>query len=245
MQTFASAQEFLVSPNTDAASCLVLDVQLPGISGLDLQQELTNLDAQIPIIFITGHGDIPTSVRAMKAGALEFLTKPFREKDLLNAVEQAVNRSRQLVQLNTKPAHERAHCKDTLRGEISFSDLVGQSTALRHVLKEVETVADTDSTVLTYGETGTGKESIARAIHNLSLRHAKPFVKLNCAAIPTGLLESELFGHEKGAFTGKKSAIKGAKEIYYPGAPHGITATHQDQVNFDLLEFLRVRIRNY
>ena len=90
-QTFASAQEFLASPRPDAASCLVLDVQLPGLSGLDLQQELAKADVQIPIIFITGHGDIPMSVRAMKAGAVEFLTKPFRDEDLLNAVEQAIN----------------------------------------------------------------------------------------------------------------------------------------------------------
>jgi DNA-binding NtrC family response regulator len=217
VQTFASAQEFLASPSADTASCLVLDVQLPGISGLDLQQELTKLDAQIPIIFITGHGDIPMSVRAMKAGAIEFLTKPFRDEDLLNAVEQAVNRSRQLVQLNTKPAHENVHSKDKLRSEISFSEIVGQSIALRRVLKEVETVADTDSTVLIYGETGTGKESIARAIHNLSLRHAKPFVKLNCAAIPTGLLESELFGHEKGAFTGAIAKHIGRFELAHEG----------------------------
>jgi DNA-binding NtrC family response regulator len=217
VRTFASAQEFLASASTHAASCLVLDVQLPGISGLDLQQELTKLDAQIPIIFITGHGDIPTSVRAMKAGAIEFLTKPFRDEDLLNAVEQAVNRSRQLVRLNTQPVHEKALSDDKLRGEVSFSEIVGQSTALRRVLKEVETVADTDSTVLIYGETGTGKESIARAIHNLSFRHAKPFVKLNCAAIPTGLLESELFGHEKGAFTGAIAQHIGRFELAHGG----------------------------
>ena len=216
-ETFASAQEFLASPRTDAASCLVLDVQLPGLSGLDLQQELAKRDVHIPIIFITGHGDIPMTVRAMKAGAIEFLTKPFRDEDLLNAVEQAVNRSRQLAQPNTEPAHEKAHCKDTLRSEISFSEIVGQSTALRQVLMEVDTVADTDSTVLIYGETGTGKESIARAIHNLSLRHAKPFVKLNCAAMPTGLLESELFGHEKGAFTGAIAQRIGRFELAHGG----------------------------
>jgi DNA-binding NtrC family response regulator len=215
VQTFASAQEFLATPNAEAASCLVLDVQLPGISGLDLQQELTKLDAQIPIIFITGHGDIPTSVRAMKGGAIEFLTKPFRDEDLLNAVEQAVHRRRRLVQPNTKPAHEKP--KDKLRSEISFSEVVGQSTALRRVLREVETVADTDSTVLIDGETGTGKESIARAIHNLSVRHARPFVKLNCAAIPTGLLESELFGHEKGAFTGAIVQHVGRFELAHGG----------------------------
>ena len=202
VQTFASAQEFLTSPRPDAPSCLVLDVQLPGLSGLDLQQELAKLDVQIPIIFITGHGDIPMSVRAMKAGAIEFLTKPFRDEDLLNAVEQAIKRSRQIEQLKNKPADEKKYSEDALRSEISFSEIVGQSAALRRVLKEVETVAPTDSTVLIYGETGTGKELIARAIHNLSLRRSNPFVKLNCAAIPTGLLESELFGHEKGAFTG-------------------------------------------
>ena len=109
VQTFASAQEFLASPRPDAASCLVLDVQLPGLSGLDLQQELTKLDAQIPIIFITGHGDIPMTVRAMKAGAIEFLTKPFRDEDLLNAVEQAIKRSRQIEQLRNKPAEEKKY----------------------------------------------------------------------------------------------------------------------------------------
>jgi DNA-binding NtrC family response regulator len=202
VQTFASAQEFLASPRSDAASCLVLDVQLPGLSGLDLQQELAKIDVQIPIIFITGHGDIPMTVRAMKAGAIEFLTKPFRDEDLLNAVDQAINRGRQMEQLKNQPTEEEKISEDALRSEISFSEIVGQSAALGRALKEVETVASTDSTVLIYGETGTGKELIARAIHNLSLRRSNPFAKLNCAAIPTGLLESELFGHEKGAFTG-------------------------------------------
>ena len=201
-QTFASAQEFLSSPRPHVPSCLVLDVKLPGLSGLDLQQELAKTGAQIPIIFITGHGDIPMSVRAMKAGAIEFLTKPFRDDDLLNAIEQAINRSRQIEQLRNKPAEEKKSSEDALRSEISFSEIVGQSAVLRSVLQEVETVAPTDSTAIIYGETGTGKELIARAIHNLSLRRSNAFVKLNCAAIPTGLLESELFGHEKGAFTG-------------------------------------------
>ena len=201
VQTFASAQEFLTSQRPDAPSCLVLDVQLPGLSGLDLQQELAKVGVQIPIIFITGHGDIPMTVRAMKAGAIEFLTKPFHDEDLLNAVEQAIHRGRQIEQLKHTPATVTPNAEHELRSKTSFSEIVGQSAALRHVFKDVEIVAPTDSTVLIYGETGTGKELIARAIHNLSRRSSAPFVKINCAAIPTGLLESELFGHEKGAFT--------------------------------------------
>src|SRR5215470_6158771 len=104
VQTFASAQEFLRTPRPDAPSCLVLDVQLPGLSGLELQQELAHIDVQIPIIFITGHGDIPMTVRAMKAGALEFLTKPFRDDDLLNAVAQAMHREHQMAQCTHTPA---------------------------------------------------------------------------------------------------------------------------------------------
>jgi DNA-binding NtrC family response regulator len=202
VQTLASAQEFLTSARPDLPTCLVLDVQLPGLNGLDLQQELTRLNAQIPIIFITGHGDIPMTVRAMKAGAIEFLTKPFRDENLLNAIEQAINRNRQIEHLKNTLVVRKPFSEDKVRDDISFAEIVGQSAALRDVLKKVGTVAPTDSTVLIYGETGTGKELVARAVHNLSTRCSNPFVKLNCAAIPTGLLESELFGHEKGAFTG-------------------------------------------
>src|SRR2546427_6295653 len=102
VETFATAQEFLARPRAEGPSCLVLDVQLPGLSGLDLQQELAKMEVQIPIIFLTGHGDIPMTVRAMKAGAIEFLTKPFRDEDLLNAIEQAMHCSRQMAQFKTK-----------------------------------------------------------------------------------------------------------------------------------------------
>ncbi len=189
-QTFSSAQEFLAAERPKAPGCLVLDVQLPGLSGLDLQQELAKAGVKIPIIFITGYGDIPTSVRAIKAGALEFLTKPVDREDLLHAIHQAIARDHTARQPNG----------DT--GTHNFEEIVGTSAALAAVLKQVGVVAPTESTVLILGETGTGKELIARAIHAASSRSRRPFVKLNCAAIPTGLLESELFGHEKGAFTG-------------------------------------------
>jgi transcriptional regulator with GAF, ATPase, and Fis domain len=187
------------------------------LSGLDLQQELFRDEVQIPIIFITGHGDIPMTVRAMKAGAIEFLTKPCRDDDLLNAIEQAMSRSRQLQPCNNQPADETPGGADALRRDIGFSEIVGHSAALRRVLQAVETVAPTDATVLLAGETGTGKELIARAIHTLSRRGANPFVTLNCAAIPTGLLESELFGHERGAFTGAIGRRIGRFELAHRG----------------------------
>jgi formate hydrogenlyase transcriptional activator len=117
------------------------------------------------------------------------------------AVENALAYS-QITELKDKLAQEKLYLEDEIRTEMNFEEIVGKSATLRQVLKQVETVGPTESTVLIYGETGTGKELIARALHNLSARHSNAFVKLNCAAIPTGLLESELFGHEKGAFTG-------------------------------------------
>jgi len=202
VETFASAQEFLTRGRLDGPGCLVLDVTLPGLSGLDLQQELARIDARIPTIFISGQADIPMTVRAMKGGAVEFLTKPFRDEDLLNAIEQAISHSRQVEQ--------RRRADEPTPSE---AEIVGHSEVMRRVLKAVDTVAPTDSTVLIGGETGTGKELIARAIHNRSRLRSRPFVTLNCAAIPSGLLESELFGHEKGAFTGALARRVGRFEL--------------------------------
>ena len=129
---------------------------------------------------------------------------------------QAIKRS-PFEQSKNKPAEQKSCSKDRTHREISFSEIIGQSAPLRRVLKEVETVASTGSTVLIYGETGTGKELIARAIHNISSRSNRPFVKLNCAAIPSGLLESELFGHEKGAFTGAVAQKIGRFELAHEG----------------------------
>jgi DNA-binding NtrC family response regulator len=205
VQTFSSAQEFLASQRPQAPSCLVLDVQLPGLSGLDLQQELAKANIQLPIIFLTGHGDIPMSVRAIKAGALEFLTKPIDDEDLLEAIQQGIIRDRSARQQRGNMVQP------------NFDDIVGTSAGLRAVLDQVEVVAPTDSTVLINGETGTGKELVARAIHKISSRSNRAFVKLNCAAIPSGLLESELFGHEKGAFTGAVAQKIGRFELAHGG----------------------------
>jgi FixJ family two-component response regulator len=133
VETFSSAQEFLTNPPLKAPSCLVLDVQMPGMSGLDLQRELVHSDCHIPIIFMTGHGDVPMSVRAMKAGAFEFLTKPCRDEDLLRAINQATERSRQIEQSKTHPTEKQPSPKHELHSEFSFSEIVGRSAALRRV----------------------------------------------------------------------------------------------------------------
>jgi formate hydrogenlyase transcriptional activator len=143
-------------------------------------------------------------------GDIEFLTQIGNQ--IAIAVENALAFG-QIQDLKDQLAKENLYLEDAIRSEMNFSQIIGNSSSLRRVLKHVETVAPTDSTVLIYGETGTGKELIARAIHDLSPRRSKPFVKLNCAAIPTGLLESELFGHEKGAFTGAIAQRIGRFEV--------------------------------
>jgi DNA-binding NtrC family response regulator len=198
-KTFGSAEEFLASPRPKMPSCLVLDLNLPGLSGLELQQELAKSGVQLPIIFLTGHGDISTTVRALKGGAINFLTKPVEDEDLLNAIRQCL----------TSDLEDQC--------EESVGNMVGASGGFHSMVKAIQVVAPTDATVLIQGETGTGKELVARAIHDRSSRSKRPFIKVNCAAIPATLLESELFGHEKGAFTGAFAQKLGRFEMAHQG----------------------------
>jgi formate hydrogenlyase transcriptional activator len=201
VRTFSSAQEFLANSPTDTPGCLVLDVDLPGLSGLDLQQQLVKSNNQVPIIFLTGHGDIPMTVRAIKAGALDFLTKPVDDEDLLRAIRHGLNRGHIPVR---KAKNLLPH---------GYEEIIGTSAALRTVLNQIEAVSPSETTVLILGETGTGKELIARAIHKHSPRSSRPFVSVNCGAIPQSLIASELFGHEKGAFTGALQRRLGRFEL--------------------------------
>jgi len=229
-RTFASGEEFLAAPRPKPPGCLVLDVNLPGVSGLDVQQELAKSGPQFPIVFLTGHGDIPMTVRAVRAGAADFLTKPVDDEALLSIIRRCITsyveeeiRSDQNDENNDDSEDkqtltlQKLYLEDEIWSELSFEEIVGRSQALCRVLEQVNTVAPTDSTVLIHGETGTGKELIARALHNLSPRKSGPFVKLNCAAIPAGLLESELFGHEKGSFTGAVAQKVGRFELAHQG----------------------------
>ena len=213
VQTFASAQEFLTSQLSETPGCLLLDVRMPGISGLELQRQLCSGGSPVPIIFMTGHGNIPMSVRAMKAGAFEFLTKPCRDEDLLSVVNQAIERGSRTGESNSESDEDRSVLNDELRNKTSFPEIVGDSEALRQVLHQVEIVAPNDATVLVLGETGTGKELIARAIHERSRRKGKPLIRVNCTSIPKELFESEFFGHAKGAFTGAIRDRAGRFEI--------------------------------
>lgn len=205
-KTFASGEEFLSAPRPKHPGCLVLDVNLPGVSGLDLQQELSKTGVELPIIFLTGHGDIPMSVRpmsvrALRGSAANFLTKPFDDEDLLNAVRQCLT----------------FYLEDEVRADQNMGNMVGESSAFQNVLANIQVVAPTDAAVLVQGETGTGKELVARAIHDRSSRSKRAFIKVNCAAIPATLLESELFGHEKGSFTGAFAQKLGRFELAHQG----------------------------
>jgi DNA-binding NtrC family response regulator len=221
VRTFASAQEMMAGLQKELPICLVLDIQLPDINGFELQQELATREIQIPIIFLTGHGDIPMSVRAIKAGAVEFLTKPFDDEYLLEAIRSAIaskNRKERTIERFAKNGFGESTGAD--RGTLSqpeivistqrngqrkacaaFGEIIGQSRAWRQIIRQIEMVAPTDATVLVLGETGTGKELIARELHHRSRRKNKPLVRVNCASIPKELYESEFFGHTRGAFT--------------------------------------------
>ncbi len=224
VRTFASAREMLASLRKELPSCLVLDIQLPDINGFELQQELARKDIQIPIIFLTGHGDIPMSVRAIKAGALEFLTKPFDDEYLLETIREAIAHHHKVDRpsgtITTEGLDECAgtdralraapfqpeivissHLNGNGKAAVTSGEIIGQSGAWQHLVRQIEMVAPTDATVLVLGETGTGKELIARELHRRSRRKDKPLVRVNCASIPKELYESEFFGHARGAFT--------------------------------------------
>src|SRR6202453_3033889 len=189
------------------------------MSGLDLQARLNAERCPIATICITGHGDEEMRLQAMRAGAVEFLPKPFDDEFLVESFAQLSSveltgedskEGRRRLILRTFDTIER---NDQALSPRSFEQLIGNNPALEEALEHVKRVAPTDSTVLIQGETGTGKELIARAIHNISSRCGRPFIKLNCAAIPLDLLESELFGHEKGAFTGAIAQKLGRFEL--------------------------------
>jgi len=194
--TAKDAREALTLVSAQHFDLVLCDVKMPGLSGLELVRQIRDLDAELPCIVITGYGGPESSVKALDAGAFWYLEKPFEQGNLdvvRRLVEQAVEHGRL--------KSENRMLQSQLRSRYRFENIVGNGPAIRRVLELVEKVADTDSTVLVTGESGTGKERIARALHFSSRRADRMFVTVNCGAIPEELLESELFGHVRGAFT--------------------------------------------
>ena len=184
---------------------IVTDLKMPGLTGLELLRAAKAIAPDVDVILLTAFGTVEEAVKAMKDGAYDFLTKPFRREQLLKLIDKALER-RDLIEKN-KALQQRL---DDLLGQ---GAMIGASPAFRRMMTLVEQVADSSATVLIQGESGTGKEGVARAIHERSARRSGPFVAVNCAALPETLLESELFGYEKGAFTGAAGRKEGRFEL--------------------------------
>src|SRR6266436_5138720 len=200
--TVASGEECLKAIEQRAYGCVLLDVWLPGINGLETLSQMRNSNCDAAVVIISGHGNIETAVRATKLGAFDFIEKPLSIEKTVLTVRNAL-RQRQLEFVNEELAAE-------LKEEYA---MVGASVAMRALRKQIAVVAPTDGRVLISGESGAGKELVARAIHAQSRRAAAPFIEVNSAAIPEELIESELFGHVKGSFTGATAAKKGKFEV--------------------------------
>jgi DNA-binding NtrC family response regulator len=192
--TISDSDEAVRRFHAERPSAVLLDVIMPGMDGLAALAALKKIDHDVPVIVMSGQGGTQTVVQAMKLGATDFVCKPFEDHELEMLIGSAI-RQRQLSQ-------EVASLRARLNQQSRYSTLFGNSDAMTEVRDLIERVSDTDVTVLIRGESGTGKELVAHALHERSLRKDKAFVKVNCAALPTELLESELFGFEKGAFTG-------------------------------------------
>ena len=203
--TAESASEALSRMAEQRWDAALLDIKMPGTDGIELQRRLHEIDPQVIVIMMTGYASVETAVAALKNGAYDYVTKPLDPDEIAHLVKNALQHRR--------AQQENMALKETVAEVLRPPDLVGKSPAMQRVLDAIETVGPTDATVLITGESGTGKELVARAIHAASSRRYKPLVVIHCGALTETLLESELFGHEKGAFTGAQYRKKGKFEI--------------------------------
>jgi len=200
-----NAEGALAVARDDRFDVAVIDIKMPGMDGLELQRRLHESDPELATIMITAFASVDSAVRALKDGAFDYITKPIDPDELSHLIRRALEQ-RRLKAENTQ-------LRQTIDDLVSVDTIVGESPAIREVMTLVQRVAPTDSTVLIIGESGTGKELIARAIHANSSRRYMPIIPVNCGAVAESLLESELFGHEKGAFTGATHRRKGKLEM--------------------------------
>jgi len=205
-----SAPDALSALRTNRPDVLVSDVRMPGMTGIDLLGQLDTDNIALPVVLITAHGDVSMAVEAMRAGAFDFIEKPFQPSRLLDVVQRAAEVGRlRSENLNLRERLQRLTGLDAI--------LLGDCPEMRKLREDVEDAADTQASTLILGETGTGKELVARALHDLGARCAGPFVAVNCAAVPDELFESQMFGHLAGAFTGASKSSPG----HFVSASHG------------------------
>ena len=203
--TAADGKQAFKALAQSAPDLVLLDVRLPGMDGVELLEEMKKIEKNLPIIMLTAYSDVKSAVKAMRLGAFDYITKPFDEEELILIIEKALHTqylSREVEYLRKK----------LNQAPVSIEETMGDSPQIKQVLKQVEIIAATNMTVIIQGESGTGKELIAQLIHQKSLRKAQPFVAIDCGAIPDTLVESELFGYEKGAFTGAEERKEGKFE---------------------------------
>lgn len=201
--TLLNEHDAVEAVRKEAFDLSIIDLRLTKMDGISLMKELHSITPDMPVIILTAHGSIESAVEAMEKGAFNYLTKPFNPKELLFQIKRAFE--------NRKLTSEIKRLEDLLKEKYDFANIIARSKKMQDILEQVSLIAKTDSTVYIHGESGTGKELIAKAIHLASNRKNKPFIAINCAAIPESLLESELFGHEKGAFTG---AIRNSRGLF-------------------------------
>ena len=202
---FADAAKALTHVARDFPGILVTDIRMPGMDGLTLMARALEIDPEFPVILVTGHGDVDLAVQSMRDGAYDFLEKPYDPARLVSTVRRALDKRR--LTLENRALRRQVGGRDKIEAR-----LTGRSEVMVRLREQVRAIAPTDADVLIQGATGTGKEVAARAIHRASARDGKPFVHINCAALPANLIESELFGHEAGAFPGATRARYGKFE---------------------------------
>lgn len=201
-ETFSDAESVLMALERETPDVLVSDIRMPGIDGIELLKQVNERSPELPVIIMTAHSDLDAAVNAYQKGAFEYLPKPFDVDETLTLVERAITHSQ-----------EQKREQATLSGEdYTPPEIIGEAPAMQEVFRAIGRLSRSSISVLINGESGTGKELVAHALHRHSPRAAKPFIALNMAAIPKDLIESELFGHEKGAFTGANSVRQGRFE---------------------------------
>src|SRR5208282_1170195 len=200
-----SAHDALTKMAAKRFDLALVDIKMPGTDGVELQRRMHEIDPEMIVIIMTGYASVETAVAALKNGAYDYVSKPFDPDDIAHSVHNALSHKR--------AEQENVRLRETVASVIRPQEIVGQSPAMIRVFEAIQTVGPTDATVLITGESGTGKELCARAIHAASPRHYNPLVVIHCGALAESLLESELFGHEKGAFTGAQYRKKGSFEV--------------------------------